>query len=121
VSTSRRPATPEGVTGGFGTIDDKGRISLARPVREALGVEPGSPVAYVVLEGAVLIIPQDEELIRLMQQGQRALEAVGLTAQDLVDALPEARAELFVEHYGAAFLQEVEQAVRTYHLEHPDE
>lgn len=46
------------VIGGFATVDDKGRISLSKPVRAALGVEAGSSMAYIVLDGALLLTPR---------------------------------------------------------------
>ncbi len=49
--------TDETPSSGFSVIDEKGRLSLARSVRNALGIKPGSRVAYVVLDGALLIIP----------------------------------------------------------------
>ena len=99
----------EGLLGGFGTVDEKGRISLSKPVRGALGVEAGSSVAYLILDGALLIVPQDEHLAAMMQRAQQALAAIGMTAQDLLDELPAARAEVAAEAYGAEFLRELER------------
>lgn len=94
---------------GFGTVDDKGRISLSKPVRTALGIQPGSSVAYVVLDHALLLIPQDEHLATLMERGRQALTSAGLSVRDLLDELPAAREEAITESYGADFLKEMEQ------------
>lgn len=98
-----------GTGGGFGLLDEKGRISLPKPVRNALGVQPGSSIAYVVLDHALLLIPQDEHLEALMRRGREALTEAGVSAQDVLDDLPEARNEVFIEAYGADFLAEVER------------
>lgn len=98
----------ETAIGGFGTVDEKGRISLTKPVRGALGVSPGSSVAYMVVDGALLLIPQDQHLAELMDSAALALSTAGLTVQDFVDGLPAARAEVFDETYGDDFLREME-------------
>jgi bifunctional DNA-binding transcriptional regulator/antitoxin component of YhaV-PrlF toxin-antitoxin module len=97
----------DALIGGFGTVDEKGRISLSKPVRGALGVQAGSSVAYIVLDGALLVVPQDEHLATLMDRA--ALAAAGMSAQDLLDELPAARAEVVTEAYGAEFVRELER------------
>ena len=98
---------PPSATGGFGVLDEKGRVSLPKPVRSALGIEPGSPVAYVVLDGAVLLVPQDEHLAVLARDAERALAAAGLTTEELLEALPAARDAVVSESYSAEFLAEL--------------
>src|SRR5687768_8654488 len=83
--------------GGFGTVDDKGRVALPKPLRSALGIEPGSAVAYVLLDGAVLLVPQDEQLTELGRRAGEVLSAVGLTVRDLLDELPAVRAAIVAE------------------------
>lgn len=104
-----RSVEHESVMGGFSTVDEKGRVSLPKPVREALGVHAGSTVAYLVLDGALVVIPQDTHLSALMDRAQQALAAAGMTVQDLLDALPAAQAEVVTEAYGAEFLSEMER------------
>lgn len=110
----RETAVDESVVGGFGTVDEKGRISLSKPARTALGIEPGSTLAWVVVDGALLLIPQDAHLAELMERGSRALAAAGLTTQDLLDELPAARDEVFAESFSGEFLRELEQLWTTY-------
>jgi AbrB family looped-hinge helix DNA binding protein len=110
------PVLPAGstATAGFGVLDEKGRVSLPKPVRSALGIEAGSPVAYVVLNGAVLLVPQDEHLGTLMRDAERALAAAGLTVEELLEELPAAREAVVRESYGDAFLEELTRL----HAEH---
>lgn len=97
--------------GGFSTVDEKGRVALSKSVRASLGLAPGSQVAQVVIDGGVLIIPQDDHLARLSRDAQQALAAAGLSVQDILDELPAIKRELFVEAYGEQFLREVETLI----------
>lgn len=106
-STEPIEEAAETSTAGFGTVDDKGRISLSRAVRGALGIKPGSSLAYVVLDGMLLLVPQDEHLATVMERGRQALAGAGFTAQDLMDELPAAQAEIVSEAYGVSFLEEL--------------
>ncbi len=58
-------------TSGFAVLDDKGRLPVAKALRDALGLKPGSSVAYVLIDGLLLIIPQDEQLEPVMHFGGR--------------------------------------------------
>src|SRR5687767_4911688 len=98
--------TADGVAGGFGSVDEKGRISIPARVREAVGLEPGSSVAYIALGDAVMIVPQDAHLATLMSQAEAALADAGRTVQDLLDALPAARAAVVREEYGSEFMDQ---------------
>ncbi len=89
---------------GFSTIDEKGRIALPKAVRSALGVHAGSSLAYVVLDDAVLFIPQDAHLAELQQQAIQALTEAGITVEDLLEQLPQARDAVTREAYNPEFL-----------------
>lgn len=111
-------AREAGVTG-FATLDNKGRLSLSKPVRQALGVQPGSSVAYVVVDRALLLFPQDEHLARLMDHATKTLVEAGLTSRDLLDELPAARDEVVRELYGEAFMAELARRHAALHDEEP--
>lgn len=99
---------------GFSTIDEKGRIALPKAVRSALGVHTGSSLAYVVLDDAVLFIPQDAHLAELQQQAIQALTEAGITVEDLLDQLPQARDAVTREAYNTEFLAKLRR-MRTEH------
>ena len=101
------PAEPS--TAGFAVLDDKGRISLPKPLRGALGLHAGSTVAYIRLNDMVLLIPQDEQLTALMDRAAAALEAAGITVEDFLANLPAARDDVVNEAYGAGFMQDLER------------
>ena|SRR5438046_1358317 len=105
MKTRRRGDREEESVAGFGVLDDKGRLSLAKPVRHALDLHPGSSVAYVVVDGALLLIPQDKQLMALMDRAAEAWERLGITDEELQDRLEVARAEVARELYGADFME----------------
>jgi bifunctional DNA-binding transcriptional regulator/antitoxin component of YhaV-PrlF toxin-antitoxin module len=108
----------ESLRTGFSVVDNKGRIALAKAVREMLGIEPGSSVAYVALDRAVLLVPQDMYLATLQQQAEQALATAGITVQDLLDALPQARDETVAEAHSPEFLEEMQ---RLWSETHPEQ
>jgi bifunctional DNA-binding transcriptional regulator/antitoxin component of YhaV-PrlF toxin-antitoxin module len=119
-SAHRTTTTDDTSSSGFGVVDEKGRLSLTKTVRHNLGIEPGSRVAYVLMDGAVLIVPEDKHLEALMQKADVALTAARLTTQDLLDELPAARDAVVLEVYGADFVRNIEQRHATQRSGHQD-
>jgi bifunctional DNA-binding transcriptional regulator/antitoxin component of YhaV-PrlF toxin-antitoxin module len=104
-----RSVDDSGPGAGFSVIDEKGRISLPKRLRQLLGAEPGSSIAYIALDHALLLIPQDAHLASLQQHAQEALARGGLTVENLLDDLPQVRASVASETYGEEFLRELER------------
>lgn len=96
-------------TVGFSTLDEKGRIALPKAVRTALGVHSGSSLAYIVLDDAVLFIPQDAHLAQLQETAIQALTEADLTVEDLLAQLPQARDAVMREAYSPEFLAKLRQ------------
>lgn len=94
---------------GYAQLDDKGRFSLGKPLRQALGLAAGSTVAYVKVGEAVLLIPQDAHLAEMMGAAMRALENAHISVDDLLATLPQARDEVVIAHYGDAFMSTLER------------
>ncbi len=92
---------------GFSTVDEKGRVSLPKALRASLGVHAGSSLAYIMVDHAVLLIPQDDHLAQLQQRAIAALAEVGLSVEDLLERLPEARAAVAQEAYSPEFLKQL--------------
>ena len=105
----QRSVDDSGSGAGFSVIDEKGRISLPKRLRQLLGAEPGSSIAYIALDHALLLIPQDAHLAHLQRRAHEALAGGGLTLQDLLDDLPQARAAVAAESYGEEFLRNLER------------
>lgn len=100
------PDAPEPVSG-FGTLDERGRLTLSKPVRQALGLKPGSSIAYIVIEGQLLVIPQDEHLVHLIDEAATALARLQLTTDDLLADLPAAGEAAMRAAYGDALVDEL--------------
>jgi bifunctional DNA-binding transcriptional regulator/antitoxin component of YhaV-PrlF toxin-antitoxin module len=121
MSTPQRAASiGDTSSSGFGVVDEKGRLSLTKAVRHKLGIEPGSHVAYILLDGAMLIVPEDKHLETLMQKAEDALAAAQLTAQDLLDELPAARDAVVAETYGADFVHQIQRLDSRQRSNHQD-
>ena len=54
-----------------------------------------------------MIVPQDEYLAKIMDEAAAVLDRAGITVEDLLAGLDEARAEIVAEYYGAAFMDEL--------------
>ena len=92
---------------GFATVDDRGRVALSKAARQALNLRAGSSLAYVVVDGTIVLIPQDEHLARVSEQAAQMLENAGLTVEDLLAELPAVREEILREDYGDEFVDEL--------------
>ena len=97
------------IIAGFTHVDDKGRVSLAKPVRQALGLKAGASVAWLKIGNAVLFIPQDQHIEHLMDAATQVLERATVGVSEMLDDLPAARAEAVAEHYGEMFLSTLER------------
>jgi hypothetical protein len=80
---------------------------LSKAARHALNLRAGSSLAYVVVDGAIVLIPQDEHLAHLSEHAAQMRENVGLTVEDLPAELPAAREEILREDYGDGFVDEL--------------
>lgn len=62
-------------------VDEKGRVTIPRSIRETLGIEPGEEVALTLEEGSVVIRPQVsreafvETMVGCVDDGTRAADA----------------------------------------------
>ena len=82
------------------------------------GAFPASRVSNVDNTGGFVILPsgmQDEPLAQLMERTIRAMLTAHLTTQDLLDALPRARANVVRRAYSAEFLAWLEQQSAALH------
>ena len=108
--TQRRTAAQTDAGGGFAVVDGKGRLSLPKPVRRALGLDAGASVVWIALGGTVLLVPQDQHLADFSARAQAALAAAGLSVGDVLAELPAARADVVEEAYGPELVREITRA-----------
>lgn len=95
---------------GYTRVDERGRVSLGKPVRDALGLKTGTTMAYVKVGDAVLLVPQDAHLAQVMDAAVQAFENAHLSVDEMLAELPDVRDEVVAEHYGAGFLEALEEA-----------
>ena len=95
--------------GGFAEIDAEGRLKLPEQLRDALSLHAGSVVACFLVNGGIMLLPADRDLVELMEQGPRMLEDAGITTQDFLDNLPKVREEVMIETYGEDFVRELDR------------
>jgi AbrB family looped-hinge helix DNA binding protein len=93
---------------GFLSVDEKGRISLPKAVRQALDIQPGSSLAYAVIDGMLVLFSQDKQLALLMERASMVLTKANLTDHGLEEELLEIRGQIMRETYGDEFVDEIE-------------
>jgi AbrB family looped-hinge helix DNA binding protein len=78
-------------------LSSKGQVVIPEAIRDRLGLEAG--VQFVVVaEGDVVVLkvlkaPKMSDFKALLDEAQRSAEEVGLTPEDLKEALRQVRAE----------------------------
>ena len=56
-----------------------------------------------------VLMLEDESLERIMEEAAKALHAAGLSVRDFIDALPQARQDVYERTFSPAFRREIEQ------------
>lgn len=109
--TSRALEDPSETTdiAGFAILDDRGRVALSKAARQALNLHAGSALAYAVVDGTILLIPQDRHLAETAAHAASILERAGLTVDELLAELPAVWDEVLRDSYGDAFVDEWER------------
>ncbi|MGO9209359.1 MAG: AbrB/MazE/SpoVT family DNA-binding domain-containing protein [Terriglobales bacterium] len=81
-------------------IGEKGQLTVPKQFRQDLGLGTGSPFAVLRLGDGLILIPEQGRFERLCQQVSSRLTFAGLTSEDLLATLPEAREQVYARHYG---------------------
>ncbi len=82
-----------------GRLSEKGQLVLPKNFRDDEGLTAGSPIAILRFGNGLLLLPEGQRFEKLCESMQRTLADEGLTAQDVLDGLPEARRQVFRELY----------------------
>ena len=96
---------------GYTQLDGKGRLTLGKSIREALHLETGSTLAWLMVGDAVMFVPADAHLAKLMDAAATAFENAHLNLDDLDEELASIREEVVTEHYGPDFLHDLHRTV----------
>src|SRR6185312_3075509 len=89
---------------GYTQLDEKGRLTLGKPLRTALDLKAGSTLAWLKMGDAIMLIPVDAHLSELMSDAARAFANAHLSLDQLDEELAIIRDEAVTEHYGSDFL-----------------
>lgn len=81
-------------------IGEKGQITVPKEFRDDLGLQNGAPVAVLRLGDGLILLPEQQRFERLCQDISSRLTAAGVTRQELLASLPEARERVYARHYG---------------------
>ena len=94
---------------GFLAVDEKGRVSLPKAIRESLDIQPGSSLAFAVIDGMLVLFSQDKHLAILMDRAANVLTEAELTDQAWEDERLAIRGQIFRETYGDEFVGELQR------------
>ncbi|HXG65547.1 MAG TPA: AbrB/MazE/SpoVT family DNA-binding domain-containing protein [Blastocatellia bacterium] len=80
-------------------IGEKGQLTIPKEYRDALDLKAGAPVAVLRIGDGLLLLPEDARFRQLCQSIRSILRGAGITEEEVVAALPEARRRVFAEQY----------------------
>jgi AbrB family looped-hinge helix DNA binding protein len=80
-------------------IGEKGQLTVPKQFRQDLGLGTGAPFAVLRLGDGLILLPEQQRFEQLCQQVSEHLTAAGLTSEDLLATLPEARNRVYRRRY----------------------
>ena len=81
-------------------IGEKGQVTVPKEFRQDLGLGTGAPFAVLRLGDGLILLPQQQRFEQLCQQISARLTVKGVTSQDLLTTLPDARDRIYARRYG---------------------
>lgn len=81
-------------------IGEKGQLTVPKQFRQDLGLGTGAPFAVLRLGDGLILLPQQQRFEQLCEQVSTSLTAAGLTSDNLLATLPEARRRIYTRRYG---------------------
>lgn len=81
-------------------LSEKGQLTIPAEYRRAHQLERDSALVLVEIGDALVLIPHDEALASVTARLEAALEGASVSADDLIAAAAEARAEIVSEEFG---------------------
>jgi AbrB family looped-hinge helix DNA binding protein len=81
-------------------IGEKGQLTVPKQYREDLGLQSGAPFAVLRLGDGLILVPEQRRFEHLCQEISSILTSAGVTPEDVLASLPEARELVYAEHYG---------------------
>ena len=81
-------------------IGEKGQLTIPKQFREDLGLGNGAPFAVLRLGDGLILLPEQRRFEQLCERVSASLTAVGLTSEDMLATIPEARNRVYARRYG---------------------
>jgi AbrB family looped-hinge helix DNA binding protein len=81
-------------------IGEKGQLTVPKEFRDDLGLGNGAPFAVLRLGDGLILVPEQRRFERLCQEVSSILTNAGVTREEVLASLPEARELVYAEHYG---------------------
>ncbi len=81
-------------------IGEKGQLTVPKQFREDLGLGIGAPFAVLRLGDGLILLPEQRRFKQLCDRVSSGLVAAGLTSEDTLTTLPEARKRVYARRYG---------------------
>lgn len=81
-------------------IGEKGQLTVPKQFRQDLGLGTGAPFAVLRLGDGLILLPEQRRFEQLCAQVSSTLTAGGLTPEDLLATLLEARRRVYARRYG---------------------
>jgi AbrB family looped-hinge helix DNA binding protein len=81
-------------------IGEKGQLTVPKEFRDDLGLGNGAPFAVLRLGDGLILVPEQRRFERLCQEVSSILSGAGVTSEDLLSTLPEARNRVYARRYG---------------------
>ena len=81
-------------------IGEKGQLTVPKQFREDLGLGAGAPFAVLRLGDGLILLPEQRRFEQLCERVRSSLTAAGLTSEDILETIPEARNRVYARRYG---------------------
>jgi AbrB family looped-hinge helix DNA binding protein len=80
-------------------LGEKGQMTIPKQYRQSLALEAGAPIAVLQVGSGLLLIPEQVRFRELCDRVSRAFSSHGMTAREVLAALPGARDLVFARLY----------------------
>jgi AbrB family looped-hinge helix DNA binding protein len=97
------PASVKAATAEFVSttkIGEKGQLTIPKPFRDELGINPGAHFAVLRVGDGLILLPDHQRFAQLCERITSVLTPRGVTSQELLATLPQARKRVLDRHYG---------------------
>ena len=80
-------------------LSEKGQLVLPKEFRDEQGLESGSPISILQIGNSLLLLPEMSRFNALCDSIENTLSSSGVTREEVLNALPQTRDEVFGELY----------------------